>query len=214
MRDDEIRARDERVRGVDVDAASAQVVVAQTGQVGDERVERAAGVVEVDLGLVVEDLGDAPVADGVGEGQQGELDGLVVLDVQSGGLAVDVERASKRRVAGVAQMCGEVESMQGAGIGGRLPVCVHCAASSGLAGFMGGLQQGLRATRGLRRRRHPVVPVSLLALSTACVPLPLCVRTHGICRFHRNGRVLENRGTVSRHRAALRVLAGVGWPMS
>ena len=85
--------------------------------------------------------------------------------------------------------------MQGAGIGGRLPVCVHCAASSGLAGFMGGLQQGLRATRGLRRRRHPVVPVSLLALFTACVPLPLCVRTHGIRRFHRNARVLENART-------------------
>ena len=57
---------------------------------------------------------------------------------------------------------------------------------------MGGLQQGLRATRGLRRRRHPVVPVSLLALSTACGPLALCVRAHGICRFHRNGRILEN----------------------
>ena len=80
MGDDEIRARDERVRGLDVDAASAQVLVGQTGQVGDERVERAAGVVEVDLGLVVEDLGDAPVADGVGEGQQGELDDSTNLD--------------------------------------------------------------------------------------------------------------------------------------
>ena len=74
--DDEVGACDERVGGLDVDALAAQVLVGQTGQVGDERVERAAGVVEVDLGLVVEDLGDAPVADGVGEGQQGELDGL------------------------------------------------------------------------------------------------------------------------------------------
>ena len=78
------------------------------------------------------------------------------------------------------------------GIGGRLPVVVHCAASSGLAQIMGGRQRGCGGRRGLRRRRHPVVPVSLLALFTACTPLPLCVRTHGICPIRRNGRVLEN----------------------
>ena len=102
------------------------------------------------------------------------------------------------------------------GIGGRLPVVVHCAASSGLAQIMGGRQRGCGRRRGLRRRRHPVVPVSLLALFTACTPLPLCVRTHGICRFRRNGRVLENartsRATPSASPAGLHNASGPDCP--
>ena len=67
MRDDQIRARDERVRGLHVDVLPALVLVGQAGQRGDFGIERTARVLEVDLGLVVEDLGDAPVGDRVGE---------------------------------------------------------------------------------------------------------------------------------------------------
>ena len=68
----------------------------------------------------------------------------------------------------------------GAGIGGRLPVCVHCAASSGLAGVMGGLQQGCAGDarspppKASRRSRFPSRPVH-------------CLRaTSGVCANTRN----------------------------
>ena len=97
VRDDQVRAFDERVRGRDVDVAPVQVVVGQAGQGGDFRVERATGVLEVGLGLVVQDLGDAPVVDGVAEGEHCDLDDLVALDAEPGGLAVDVEPAAQLR---------------------------------------------------------------------------------------------------------------------
>ena len=97
VRDDQVRAFDERVRDRGVDVAPAQVVVGQAGQGGDFRIERAAGVLEVDLRLVVQDLGDAPVVDGVGEGQHGDLDDLVTVETEARGLAVDVEPAAQLR---------------------------------------------------------------------------------------------------------------------
>ena len=85
-------------------------------------VEAPAGVLEIHVGLVVQDLGDAPVVGGVGKGEQGDFDNLVVLDAQSGGLAVDVERAAQRRGAGVAQPRGKLEPVQRARVRGRFLV--------------------------------------------------------------------------------------------
>ena len=128
--DDEVGACDKRVGGLHIDVASAKIVVGESGQCGDERIERAAGVLEVALGLVVQDLGDAPVVDGVGEGEHRDLDGLVALEAQARGLAVDVESAPQRRVAGVGEPCGELQRMQGAGVDGRVAVFVHGFLSS------------------------------------------------------------------------------------
>ena len=73
---DEMGARDERGDGVCVNPAPAHVLVGESCQRGDDGIERVAGVVEMDLGLVVEDLADAPVADRIGEGHYREFDGL------------------------------------------------------------------------------------------------------------------------------------------
>ena len=67
VRDDQIRARNQRGRGLGVDAPPAQIVVGEPGERGDERIERAGGVVEGDLRLVVQHLADAPVAGRVGK---------------------------------------------------------------------------------------------------------------------------------------------------
>ena len=61
MRDDQVGARDERVRDLDIDALAAQIVVGQSGEMGDFRVERTLRVLETVLGLVVQDFGDAPI---------------------------------------------------------------------------------------------------------------------------------------------------------
>ena len=67
MRDDQVRPRDVRVRDLDIDAPAAEVVVGQSGEMGDFRAERPLGIAEVLAGLVVQDVDDAPV-EGVGEG--------------------------------------------------------------------------------------------------------------------------------------------------
>ena len=119
MRDDEIGAGNERARGLDVDVPPAKRIIGQSGQRGGFGGEGPARVLEIDLRLVVQDLGDAPVVGGVGEGQQCDFDDLVVLDAQSGGFAVDVERAAQRRVAGVAQPRGKLDAAQRARARGR-----------------------------------------------------------------------------------------------
>ena len=154
VRDDEIRSRDERGGGLHIDAAPAHVVVGQAGQCGDFGIERAAGVLEVDLGLVMQDLRDAPVG-GVREGQHRDLDGQIAFEAQTRGFAVDVERAAKWRVAGVAQARGQLERAQGAGAGGGFAEFVHrVLSSSGWCHGRGGgaaaeLLAGARA--GIRR---------------------------------------------------------------
>ena len=50
--------------------ATAQAVIGEPGALGEARLERSAGVLETGLGRVVQDLGDAPVGGGVGEGAQ------------------------------------------------------------------------------------------------------------------------------------------------
>ena len=71
------------------------------------------------------------------------------------GLAVDEERAAKRRVAGVAQARGQLERAQGAGAGGRFTVFVHRVLSS--IGWCHGRREASRGAgvRGRRPRRHP-----------------------------------------------------------
>ena len=91
------------------------VVVGQARQVRDFRRERAAGVVAVDLRLVVEDLDDASL-EGIREGQHRDLNDGVVPGTEPRRLAVDVEAPAKFRVPRVRDQGGERERMQGAGL--------------------------------------------------------------------------------------------------
>ena len=64
--------------------------------------------------------------------------------------------------------------MRGAGIGGRLPVFVHCAASSGLAQIMGGRQRdcgrrAVSAAEGIPSFPFPFLPSPRPARRFRCV---------------------------------------------
>ena len=61
VRNDEVAAGDERTGGLDVDVLPAKRVVGQCGQRDSLGGEGPAGVLEIHLRLVVQDLGDAPV---------------------------------------------------------------------------------------------------------------------------------------------------------
>lgn len=115
MRDDEVRASNQRRGRLHVDVPPGKLGVGEPGAGNHVGVERAPRRVEIALRGVVAHLGDAPVL-GIGERQQGELDDRVVRPVHAGGLGVDVEPAAKRRVARVVTACGEYQPVQGARI--------------------------------------------------------------------------------------------------
>ena len=114
VRHDEAGALDERARRLDVNPLPANVVVREARQVRDLGRERAARIVAVRPGVMVEDL-DGASREGVREGQHRELDDRIVLRTEPRRLAVDVEPPPELRGPRIREAGGKRQRMQGAG---------------------------------------------------------------------------------------------------
>ena len=140
VRDDEVGAENQRPRRLAVDVPVREVGIGQAGTGDDVGAERAVGSAEITLRLVVQHLGDSAVG-GIGEREKAELDDRVVRPVHPGGLAVDEEAASHRRVARVVAARGQHEPVQRAHLR-RVVESVH-----GVCSCVGGRWRCVRAAR-------------------------------------------------------------------
>ena len=208
VRDEHVGALNQCAGGRLINVASAHRVVGEPGERGNRFRNRAPGVAQVCLGLIVQDLCDLGLLVGVGEGQEPDLDDLVARRVETGGLAVDVEAAARRCAAGVVHHRGQRERAQGAGSGGVVgihhgllllgmgidePVRAPDAAPAGVGeAARGPMTAGVARLRRRRRKSFPlpVLPLTPGAACHVCAPRRAhstsgaAARSKGCCVFH------------------------------